>query len=34
MRGDRLFLFANLRAGQDVAEIAFFIEMRGGLINA
>ncbi len=31
MRGDRPFLFANIRAGQGVAEIAAFIERSGGL---
>ena len=34
MRGDRPFLFANLRAGQGVAEIARFIETTGGLADA
>jgi len=32
MRGDRPFVFANIRAGQGVAEIAFFVEKQGGLI--
>ncbi|HWA80800.1 MAG TPA: urease accessory protein UreG [Acetobacteraceae bacterium] len=31
MRGDRPFVFANIRAGQGVAEIASFIERAGGL---
>ena len=31
MRGDRPFVFANVRAGTGVAAIADFIEMRGGL---
>ena len=31
MRGDRPYLFANIRAGQGVAEIARFIEASGGL---
>jgi urease accessory protein len=31
MRGDRPFLFSNLRAGNGVAEIARFIEEKGGL---
>src|SRR6201747_2620233 len=31
MRGDRPFVFANIRAGQGVAEIAAFIEKTGGL---
>ena len=31
MRGTRPFLFSNLRTGQSVAEIAHFIEERGGL---
>ena len=31
MRGERLFVFANIRAGQGVAEIAAFIEKQGGL---
>jgi urease accessory protein len=31
MRGERPFVFANVRAGQGVAEIAGFIEQRGGL---
>ncbi len=31
MRGDRPFVFANIRAGVAVAEIAAFIEKQGGL---
>jgi len=31
MRGERPFLFANIRAGQGVAEIAAYIEKAGGL---
>jgi urease accessory protein len=31
MRGARPFVFANLRAGQGVEEIARFIEEKGGL---
>ncbi|HUC17482.1 MAG TPA: urease accessory protein UreG [Acetobacteraceae bacterium] len=31
MRGDRPFVFANIRAGRGVAEIASFIERSGGL---
>jgi urease accessory protein len=31
MRGDRPFVFANIRAGVGVAEIAGFIERQGGL---
>ncbi len=31
MRGDRPFVFSNIRAGQGVAEIAAFIERSGGL---
>ena len=31
MRGERPFLFTNLKANQGVAEIAEFIERRGGL---
>ena len=31
MRGERPFVFANLRAGQGVAEIAAFVEREGGL---
>ena len=33
MRGERPYLFANIRAGQGVAEIARFIETSGGLTN-
>jgi urease accessory protein len=31
MRGERPFVFSNLRTGQSVAEIARFIEEKGGL---
>src|ERR1700760_675317 len=31
MRGDRPFVFANIRAGKGVAEIAAFVEKQGGL---
>ncbi len=31
MRGDRPFVFANVRAGQGVGEVAAFIEQAGGL---
>ena len=31
MRGERPFVFANIRAGQGVAEVAAFIERAGGL---
>ncbi|MDR3538468.1 MAG: urease accessory protein UreG [Acetobacteraceae bacterium] len=31
MRGERPFVFANIRAGKGVAEIAAFIERQGGL---
>jgi urease accessory protein len=31
MRGERPFLFANIRAGKGVAEVAAFIEKSGGL---
>lgn len=31
MRGERPFVFANIRAGKGVAEIAGFIERQGGL---
>ena len=34
MRGDRPFVFANVRAGQGVADIARFIERQGGLAPA
>ncbi len=30
MRGERPFVFANIRAGQGVAEVAAFIERQGG----
>ena len=33
MRGDRPFVFANIRAGKGVEEIAAFIEKQGGLGN-
>ena len=32
MRGERPFVFANIRAGHGVAEIAAFIEKQGGLL--
>jgi urease accessory protein len=31
MRGDRPFVFANVRAGVGVAAVAAFIERQGGL---
>jgi urease accessory protein len=31
MRGERPYLFANIRAGKGVEEIASFIERSGGL---
>jgi urease accessory protein len=31
MRGERPFVFTNIRAGEGVAEIAWFIEQAGGL---
>jgi len=31
MRGERPFVFTNLRAGKGVGEIARFIERKGGL---
>jgi urease accessory protein len=31
MRGERPFVFSNLRAGDGVAAIARFIEEKGGL---
>jgi len=34
MRGERPFVFANMRAGTGVAEIAAFIERQGGLARA
>jgi urease accessory protein len=34
MRGERPFVFTNIRAGQGVAEIAAFIERQGGLARA
>jgi urease accessory protein len=32
MRGDRPFVFTNIRSGQGVAEVARFIERQGGLV--
>jgi urease accessory protein len=32
MRGDRPFVFTNIRAGQGVLEIAAFVEKQGGLV--
>ena len=34
MRGERPFVFANVRAGNGVAEVAGFIEQAGGLTGA
>ncbi|MCB8874119.1 urease accessory protein UreG [Acidisoma silvae] len=34
MRGERPFVFTNIRAGQGVADIAAFIERQGGLSRA
>lgn len=34
MRGERPFVFTNIRAGQGVADIAAFIERHGGLTRA
>jgi urease accessory protein len=34
MRGDRPFVFTNIRAGKGVAEIAAFIERQGGIRRA
>ena len=34
MRGDRPFVFANIRGGKGVADIAAFIERQGGLAPA
>ena len=34
MRGDRPFVFSNIRSGQGVAAIAGFIEREGGLSGA
>jgi len=31
MRGDRPFVFTNLREGKGIDEIAAFIERKGGL---
>src|SRR5947209_520697 len=33
MRGERPFVFTNIRAGQGVAEVAGFIERAGGLVS-
>ena len=33
MRGERPFVFTNIRAGQGVAEVADFIEKAGGLTH-
>jgi urease accessory protein len=32
MRGERPFIFANMRTGQGADDIAHFIEIRGGLM--
>ena len=34
MRGERPFVFANIRGGQGVAEVARFVEAAGGLAGA
>lgn len=34
MRGERPFVFANIRAGKSVVEIAAFVEARGGLTTS
>jgi urease accessory protein len=34
MRGERPFVFANIRAGTGVAEIAAFVERQGGLTRS
>ena len=34
MRGKRPFVFANVRAGNGVTEVARFIEEAGGLVAA
>ncbi|MBV9537322.1 MAG: urease accessory protein UreG [Acidisphaera sp.] len=34
MRGDRPFVFTNIRAGQGVADVAAFVERAGGLLHA
>jgi urease accessory protein len=34
MRGERPFVFTNIRAGQGVAEVAAFVERAGGLAGA
>ena len=31
MRGERPFVFSNIRAGQGVSEVAAFVERQGGL---
>ncbi len=33
MRGERPFVFANIRSGEGVAEIASFVERAGGLVS-
>ena len=33
MRGDKPFIFTNIRAGQGVAEVADFIVRHGGLAS-
>ena len=33
MRGERPFVFTNIRAGQGVAEVAAFVERQGGLVQ-
>ncbi len=33
MRGERPFVFANIRAGVGVAEISRFVETTGGMAN-
>jgi len=33
MRGDRPFVFSNLKIGASVTEIAAFIENTGGLVG-
>jgi urease accessory protein len=34
MRGERPFIFANIRAGVGVADVARFVETAGGMVNA
>ena len=34
MRGERPFVFTNIRAGEGVSEVAAFIERAGGLASA